>query len=195
MANENSLNTLGQLIVSSVPKFVESVTVENGQLVLTCKSSNLVSLLEYLRDSSFLQFNTLLDVFGMDNLQRSVHNRFEVVYFLLSYSRSERLLVRVSLDSEVELPSVSSVFSSAVWLEREIWDMFGLFFKNHPDLRRILTDYGFRGFPLRKDFPISGYTEVRYSEKRKRVIVKPLQLTQEYRFFEFLTPWNQYFNK
>jgi len=136
-----------------------------------------------------------MDLFGIDFLQKSVAHRFEVNYVLLSHSYLNRLRIRLHLSVDDAVESISELFGSANWLEREVWDMYGLFFFNHPDLRRILTDYGFKGFPLRKDFPLSGYTEVRYSEKKKRVVTKPVQLSQEYRYFEFQTPWERFFNK
>lgn len=185
------------LLQRSLSNWIHSLMFENGQLVVTVSSNReLLPLLTVLKRSSLFRFTALMDLFGIDFLQRSFfHNRFELNYFLLSHSYLQRLRVRVHLRAEEPIDSVSSLFGSANWLEREVWDMYGVFFFNHPDLRRILTDYGFKGFPLRKDFPLTGYTEVRYSEKRKRVITKPVQLSQEYRYFEFQTPWERFFDK
>jgi NADH-quinone oxidoreductase subunit C len=169
--------------------------VDNGQIHFHVKASNLNDFLYFLRHSSLFRFTSLNDLFGVDLLGRSVYNRYRLVYVLLSYVNNNRIYLNVSLPESGTVNSVTPLYPSANWLEREAWDMYGIFFHNHPDLRRILTDYGFRGHPLRKDFPLTGYTEVRYSEKQKRVLLKPVQLTQEYRYFEFLTPWEKYFTK
>jgi len=178
-----------------VPKYVRSVTLDNGQVHFYINASDLNNFLYFLRRSSLFRFTALNDLFGVDLLGRSVHSRYQIIYVLLSYITNSRIYVHVSLSENASVESVNSVYPSANWLEREVWDMYGVFFHNHPDLRRILTDYGFRGHPMRKDFPLTGYTEVRYSEKKKRVLLKPVQLTQEYRYFEFLTPWEKYFTK
>ena len=139
------------------------------------------------RDDVNCQFKQLMDICGVDYPERP--QRFEVVYNLLSLVQNNRVTVKVMLDDNSSIPSVSKVFSSADWWEREIWDLFGIFFSGHPDLRRILTDYGFDGHPLRKDFPLTGFNEVRYSEKEKKVIYEPVNLEQEYRDFDFSSPW------
>lgn len=183
-------------LIRFVPKYIESVQYDNSaQLTITTTALNLKPLLLFLKNSSFLRFGALMDIFGVDYLQKSVEKRYEVSYYLLSHTFNERIRIKLNVNENDELYSVVSLFKSAGWLEREVWDMYGIYFSNHPDLRRILTDYGFRGFPLRKDFPLTGYSEVRYSERKKRVIVKQLKLSQEYRYFEFQTPWDKFFSR
>ena len=141
----------------------------------------------FLRDYHAAQFATLIDIYAIDYPDRE--SRFEVVYELLSYRWNSRLSVKTNVSETQGIPSVVSIFPNANWAEREVWDMNGVFFYNHPDLRRILTDYGFQGHPLRKDFPLSGYSEVRYDEQLKRVVQEPLELAQEFRAFDFASPW------
>ena len=141
----------------------------------------------YLRDNSGCQFKGLMDVTAVDWPARSP--RFDVVYHLLSIRLNQRVRVAVTTDEETPVPSVSEVYSVANWFERETWDMYGIMFSGHPDLRRILTDYGFEGHPLRKDFPLTGHVEVRYDDEQKRVIYEPVTLTQEFRRFDFMSPW------
>jgi len=195
----DSLSTNKELIPllrTTLSTWITAITIENNQVVVTLANKDaLLPFMTTLKRSSLFGFKGLMDLFGVDFLQKSSARRFEVNYVLLSHSYLNRLRIRVHLSVDETVESVSELFGSANWLEREVWDMYGLFFFNHPDLRRILTDYGFKGFPLRKDFPLSGYTEVRYSEKKKRVITKPVQLSQEYRYFEFQTPWERFFNK
>lgn len=189
-------NTFINSLVHFIPKYIESVQYDNNvQLSITTTSLNLKPLLFFLRNSSLLRFASLMDIFGVDYLQKSVDKRYEINYYLLSHSFNERIRIKLNINENEEVNSIISLFKSAGWLEREVWDMYGLYFSNHNDLRRILTDYGFRGFPLRKDFPLTGYSEVRYSERKKRVIVKQLKLSQEYRYFEFQTPWDKFFSK
>jgi len=189
-------NILVNSLIKFVPKYIESVQYDNnGQISITTKNIHIKPFLQFLKSSSFLRFNALMDIFGVDYLQKSLDKRYEVSYYLLSHAFNDRIRIKLNLNENDEVSSVTSLFKSAGWLEREVWDMYGLYFSNHADLRRILTDYGFRGFPLRKDFPLTGYNEVRYSERKKRVIVKQLKLSQEYRYFEFNTPWDKFFNK
>jgi len=150
---------------------------------------SLVPVLTFLRDHSQCQFKLLMDVSGVDYPERE--KRFEVVYHLLSVKQQGRIRVKTYSNEVDHVPTATGVFRSADWYERETWDLFGVFFSGHPDLRRILTDYGFEGHPLRKDFPLTGYTELRYDEERKRVVYEPLQLTQAFRNFESLSPWEQ----
>lgn len=159
----------------------------NGEQVLSVKPDNLLPLLTALRDDSSLLFTQLVDIAGVDYLERA--ERFEVVYLLLSLKNNARLKVRVSVDEKTPVPSAISVFSSAGWYEREAWDMYGILFSEHPDLRRILTDYGFEGHPQRKDFPLTGYVELRYDVEQKRVVYEPVKLNQAYRSFDYLSPW------
>ena len=167
-------------------KIIEPIA--NDNLIIYVDKNNLENFLTFLRDDAELSFKTLIDLFGADMLQiRSP--RFEVIYNLLSYKLNNRITVKVAIDDAVEVPTVSKIFSSAGWFEREAFDMYGIIFTNHPDLRRILTDYDFEGHPLRKDFPLTGYKEVRYDENLKKVIYEDVKLTQEFRNFDFEMPW------
>jgi len=167
-------------------KIIEPIA--NDNLIIYVDKNNLENFLIFLRDDAELSFKTLVDLFGADLLQiRSP--RFEVIYNLLSYKLNNRITVKVAIDDGVEVPTVSKIFSSAGWFEREAFDMYGIIFTNHPDLRRILTDYDFEGHPLRKDFPLTGYKEVRYDENLKKVIYEDVKLTQEFRNFDFEMPW------
>ena len=149
--------------------------------------SDLLYVLKTLRDDPVLQFKQLSDLTAVDYPERA--QRFEVVYQMLSLALNARIRVLTSVEDGDIVPSVIDLFASANWAEREVWDMFGIFFSGHPDLRRLLTDYGFEGHPLRKDFPLTGYVEVRYNDTERRVVYEPVHLTQEYRDFDFLSPW------
>lgn len=161
--------------------------VEGGELVLETGRDRLLAALEFLRDDSDSLFKMLADVTAVDYPERA--ERFEVVYNLLSVAHNQRVRVKVRVGEDASVPSAVPVFSSAGWFEREVWDMFGIRFSGHPDLRRMLTDYGFEGHPLRKDFPLTGYVEVRYDEGQKRVVQEPVSLTQDFRSFDFMSPW------
>ena len=152
-----------------------------------CKASSLTKVLTFLRDDPHCQFKQLTDLCGVDRPGQKF--RFEVVYHLLSHRYNRRLRLKASVEEDGGIASVAKIFSSADWYERETWDMYGIYFSEHPDLRRLLTDYGFDGHPLRKDFPLTGYVEVRYDEEQKRVVYEPVQLTQEFRRFDFMSPW------
>lgn len=154
---------------------------------LTCSKENILALLVFLRDNDKFCFTILADIAGVDYLDRV--ERFEVVYNLLSIRKNFRILIKTKLKENESIFSIFNIFSNAIWLEREIWDMYGIDFKNSPDLRRILTDYEFEGHPLRKDFPLTGYKEVRYDNNLQKVIYEPVLLQQEYRDFDFLSPW------
>jgi NADH-quinone oxidoreductase subunit C len=167
--------------------FAATAETVGGEQVLSVKPDNLLQLLTALRDDPNLLFSQLVDIAGVDYPERP--ERFEVVYMLLSLKNNKRLKVRVSVDEKTPVPSAVSVFSSAGWYEREAWDMYGILFSDHPDLRRILTDYGFEGHPQRKDFPLTGYVELRYDVEQKRVVYEPVKLNQAYRTFDFLSPW------
>lgn len=171
---------------SLAPHLVES-TVIHGQLVITVKRDAIVPVLTFLRDDPNCLFKLLSDLCGVDYPDRP--ERFEVVYNLLSLKLNQRIRVKVTTDEENAVPSVTPVYSAAGWFEREAWDLFGIYFSDHPDLRRLLTDYGFEGHPLRKDFPLTGYVEVRYDEEQKRVVYEPVRLKQEFRSFDFVSPW------
>jgi len=185
-----SLHDYGAYLMSCIPKYIQQFSVYKDELTLYTAPSAIVPTLTFLRDHRQCQYKQLIDISGVDYPTRA--KRFEVVYHLLSIEYASRLRVKTYADEISPVPSVSGVFRSADWFEREVYDMFGVFFQNHPDLRRILTDYGFEGHPLRKDFPLTGYTEVRYDEEKKRVVYEPLQLSQAFRNFEGAnSPWEQ----
>ena len=181
------LRELGELIHASLPNDVFGAHVAHGELMLEARRESIVRVLSFLRDDSNCQFKVLVDVCGVDFPDRP--ERFEVVYNLLSLRHNQRVRVKVKAGEDTPVPSVTGVFSSAGWYERETWDLYGVFFSDHPDLRRLLTDYGFEGHPLRKDFPLTGYVEVRYDDEQKRVVYEPVKLVQEFRTFDFLSPW------
>ncbi|MFC3051125.1 NADH-quinone oxidoreductase subunit C [Kordiimonas pumila] len=184
---ETALKDLGNSIAERLENEVTSSNVAFGELTLTARAEHIQKVLTFLRDDPDCFFKQLIDVCGADYPERV--KRFDVVYHLLSLEFNQRIRVKVETDEDTPVPSVIDVFPSAGWFEREAWDMYGIFFSGHPDLRRMLTDYGFQGHPLRKDFPVSGYVEVRYSEEEKRVVYEPLKLPQENRNFDFLSPW------
>ena len=156
-------------------------------MTLIVAPADIVRVLTFLRDDPQTQFINLVDICGVDYPERA--ERFEVVYNLLSIRQNLRIRLKVPTDESTPVPSATGLFSSAGWLEREAWDMYGIYFSDHPDLRRLLTDYGFEGHPMRKDFPLTGYVEVRYDDAQKRVVYEPVKLTQEFRNFDFLSPW------
>ena len=166
---------------------VISSEIRRGELAVHVKPASIVKSLTLLRDDPKLRFTQLVDATAVDYPQRP--ERFELVYNLLSVPHNQRIRIKLNVGEEATVPSVTGVFPCADWLEREIWDMYGVFFSDHPDLRRILTDYGFEGHPLRKDFPLTGYVEVRYDVEQKRVIYEPVKLAQDFRTFDFLSPW------
>ena len=166
---------------------LDSASVEFDELNLTVSASNIVSVLRVLRDDVRTQFICLIDICGVDYPERA--DRFEVVYHLLSPKQNMRVRVRIATNADTPIPSVIDVFPAADWFEREAYDLYGILFTGHPDLRRLLTDYGFEGHPLRKDFPLTGFSEVRYDDAQKRVIYEPVELRQEFRNFDFLSPW------
>ncbi|KAJ3868387.1 NADH-ubiquinone oxidoreductase 30.4 kDa subunit [Lentinula novae-zelandiae] len=184
-----SLHTYGSYLMQCLPKFIQQFSVLRDELTLYTAPSGIIPLLTFLRDHSQCQFKSVMDISGVDFPERE--KRFEVVYHMLSVRFAGRLRVKTYAGEGDHVPSAVEIFRGADWYEREAWDLFGIFFSGHPDLRRILTDYGFEGHPLRKDFPLTGYTEVRYDEERKRVVYEPLQLTQAFRNFESLSPWEQ----
>jgi len=187
MSDLHEIESVAESIRDGIGAIVKDLSIVGDQLVAIVEKEDITKLLIFLRDDVNCQFKQLMDICGVDYPERP--QRFEVVYNLLSLVHNNRVTVKVMLDDNSSIPSVSKVFSSADWWEREIWDLFGIFFSGHPDLRRILTDYGFDGHPLRKDFPLTGYVEVRYDDAQKRVVYEPVKLTQEYRDFDFLSPW------
>lgn len=164
-----------------------SSKISHNELTIEVEPASIVRTLTILRDNPTCKFKVLLDICGVDYLGESP--RFKIVYHLLSLKHNQRIRVKFGIDVDVAAPSVTSVFNSANWYEREIWDLFGIPFSGHPDLRRIMTDYNFEGHPLRKDFPLTGYIEVRYNDEEKRVVYEPVRLAQDYRSFDFLSPW------
>jgi NADH-quinone oxidoreductase subunit C len=181
------MQNLSEHIAESIGDILVSREVQLNELVLTVRRDAIVRALTFLRDDSTADCKMLVDVCGVDYPSRE--ERFEVVYNLLSLRQNHRVRVKVITDEDTPVPSVAEVFSSANWFEREVWDLYGVFFADHPDLRRILTDYGFEGHPLRKDFPMTGHVEVRYDDEEKRVVYEPVRLPQEFRSFDFLSPW------
>lgn len=182
-----ALNEFASYVREARPGLVESFTVSYGELTLHTTKENILTLLTFLRDDVQAGYVNLVDIAGVDWPQRE--RRFDVVYHLLSPSQNARVRVKVQCSEEEAVPSACSVFPGADWFEREAWDLYGILFTGHPDLRRILTDYGFEGHPLRKDFPLTGFVEVRYDDGAKRVVYEPVQLRQEFRNFDFLSPW------
>ena len=167
--------------------FGVNVEVISGETVINVAADKLLPLLAFLRDDADLQFSQLVEIAGVDFLEREA--RFEVVYMLLSLRKNARVKVRVITDEKTAIPSATAVYSSAGWFEREVFDMYGIIFENHPDLRRILTDYGFEGHPQRKDFPLTGFVELHYDEAQKKVVYAPVKLDQAYRSFDYESPW------
>ncbi len=183
----DALKELGEHIAAKRPDCVIGFAVENGELTMTVAPSNIVGFVEFLKTDTTCQFSTLVDITGVDYPGRE--RRFEIVYHFLSMYQNHRIRLKAAVREDDMVPSLVDVHPSANWFEREVFDMFGVIFSGHPDLRRLLTDYGFRGYPLRKDFPTTGYTEVRYDEVEKRVVYEPVSLVQEYRQFDFMSPW------
>ncbi len=184
---DEALNELGEYITAALPQEVTGFSVTFNELTVQGRADQIVKILTILRDDSSCQFKLLMDLCGVDHPDRQ--HRFDVVYHLLSLRHNQRIRIKVEADESTPIPSVTDVYTSAGWYEREAWDMFGILFSGHPDLRRILTDYGFQGHPLRKDFPLSGFVEVRYDDELKRVAYEPVTLTQEFRRFDFMSPW------
>jgi NADH-quinone oxidoreductase subunit C len=183
----SALADLAETISLSLSDDVIDSDIALGELTVRIQRPSVVKVLKHLRDDTNCQFTQLVDVTAVDYPERE--ERFEVVYHLLSMTQNLRIRIKLTATEDTPVPSVSEVFSTANWFEREVWDMYGVFFSDHPDLRRILTDYGFDGHPQRKDFPLTGYVEVRYDESQKRVIYEPVKLTQDFRTFEFMSPW------
>lgn len=183
----DALIDLSQSIASSQEDALIEASVVRGELVTTIAPSAISEFAAFLKSDANCQFTTLIDITAVDFPERE--KRFEVVYHFLSMTQNQRIRVKLLVREGEIVPSISEVHPSANWFEREVFDMYGIMFSGHPDLRRILTDYGFRGHPLRKDFPTTGYVEVRYDEAEKRVVYEPVELTQEYRQFDFMSPW------
>jgi NADH-quinone oxidoreductase subunit C len=187
-----ALRELAAHVGAAMKEDLTGSAIAYGELTLEVERHAIVKTLCLLRDDPNCRFEVLIDICGVDYPERA--KRFEVVYHLLSMHLNRRVRVKLETDEETPVPSVCSVYPAADWFEREAFDMFGILFDGHPDLRRILTDYGFTGYPLRKDFPLTGYVEVRYDEEQKRVVYEPVQLKQEYRDFDFESPWEGMLN-
>ena len=183
----SALEDLGAHIASSMTSAIEAQSTVRGELTLNVRADQVLTVLTFLRDDPRCKFTTLIDICGADYPSRG--KRFDVVYHLLSMQLNHRVRVKIETDEQTAVPSVVSLFPCADWFEREAFDMYGILFAGHPDLRRLLTDYGFQGFPLRKDFPLSGNVEVRYDPEQQRVVYEPVKLMQAYRNFDFLSPW------
>ncbi|MGQ3297990.1 NADH-quinone oxidoreductase subunit C [Reyranella sp.] len=182
-----ALKELGGHIVQAQAGVVSTAEVRLGELILETTPDKVIALLAYLRDDPKCLFKQLVDICGVDWPERE--KRFDVVYNLLSVKNNQRVRVKLMTDETTPVPSAASVYSSAGWFERETYDLYGVWFSDHPDLRRILTDYGFEGHPLRKDFPLTGFVELRWDDVQKRVVYEPVKLAQEFRRFDFLSPW------
>ncbi len=185
--SEEALGELSGYIKERLGDTIEEAKLAYGELTLSVPAASIINVLTFLRDDVQCQFVNLTDISGVDYPQRA--KRFDVVYQLMSPRQNQRIRVKVQADEDTLVPSAVPVFVGAEWFERETYDMYGVLFSGHPDLRRILTDYGFEGHPLRKDFPLTGFVEVRYNDELKRVAYEPVQLRQEFRNFDFLSPW------
>ncbi len=190
--NNISLNTnyFIYFLIKNIPKYLLNKIIYKIQeytLTIHTSNNNLINLLQFLKKSYFLQFKTLISITAVDYPEN--YNRFEINYFLISYKLNQRIILKINTNDINPIMSITGIYKSSDWYEREIWDLFGIFFTNHQDLRRILTDYGFEGFPFRKDFPQTGFSEVRYDDQKKYVLYEPLELSQEYRSYDFITPW------
>ena len=182
-----ALQDLGEYITDTFLDEIVERQLRLDELTVTVRRDDILEVLKVLRDDANCQFKQLVDVCGVDYPEKET--RFAVVYNLLSLTHNLRIRIKIWTDEDTPVPSACELFSSANWWEREVWDLYGIYFSGHPDLRRILTDYGFEGHPLRKDFPLTGYVEMRYDDEQKRVVYEPVKLTQEFRTFDFLSPW------
>ncbi|MGA2894544.1 MAG: NADH-quinone oxidoreductase subunit C [Xanthobacteraceae bacterium] len=184
---DETLDTLGKTIAAALGPAVTGYGVAHHELTVTAQASEIVTVLRFLRDDTRCLFSSFIDLTAVDWPSRE--RRFDVVYHLLSPKLNLRIRVKAETDETTPVPTSIDIFSGADWFERETFDLYGVVFSGHPDLRRLMTDYGFEGHPLRKDFPLTGYVEVRYDDELKRVVYEPVRLTQEFRNFDFLSPW------
>ena len=182
-----TVNDLERTVNSGLTTTVKKSQINFNQLFIDVDIENLISVILFLKTNDKCRFKQLIDITAVDYPEKE--KRFKMVYLLLSHENNFRIINNINIDEKTTVPSITKIFPSANWMEREVFDMYGISFKEHPDLRRILTDYGFEGYPLRKDFPLTGHTEVRYSEDKKKVIYEPVKLDQEYREFDFESPW------
>lgn len=181
------LNDLGAMIAERNTEAVRGFAVERGELTVRVSVPHLVSVTEFLKKNSACNFSTLIDITAIDYPARE--KRFDLVYHYLSMRQNQRIRIKCAIREDQIAPSITGLHPGANWFEREVFDMYGIMFSGHPDLRRLLTDYGFQGYPLRKDFPTTGYVELRYDELAKRVVYEPVKLVQDYRQFDFMSPW------
>ena len=182
-----NFDKLEKHINSELTSKIQNSIIENGELLIEIDDKDLIEVVQFLKSDENLRFRQLIDIAGVDYPDQE--KRFQLVYLFLSHEKNIRVKLSIRFDTKQIINSLTKIFPSANWMEREVFDMYGIKFKNHPDLRRILTDYGFKGHPLRKDFPLTGFNEVRYSEKEKKVIYEPVKLEQNYRNFDFESPW------
>ncbi len=184
---ENILKNFEKQINSELTSKIKKSVIQFGELLLEIKENDLIEVVQFLKSNEECKFRQLIDIAGVDYPEDE--KRFNLVYLFLSHEKNIRIKLLIKFDTDQVIQSITKIFPSANWMEREVFDMYGIKFKNHPDLRRILTDYGFKGHPLRKDFPLTGFNEVRYSEKQKKVVYEPVKLEQNYRNFDFESPW------
>jgi NADH-quinone oxidoreductase subunit C len=184
---DDKLDEFGQMLAGALAGSVVGHSVANGELTIAAKASDIVAVVTFLRDDPRCEFRSIIDVTAVDWPARD--NRFDVVYHFLSPTKNLRLRVKIETDETTPVASLIDVFRGADWFERETYDLYGVLFTGHPDMRRLLTDYGFEGHPLRKDFPLTGFVEVRWDDEQKRVVYEPVKLVQEFREFDFLSPW------
>ena len=182
-----TVNDLERTVNSGLTTTIKKSQINFNQLFIYIDVEDVISTILFLKTNEKCKFKQLIDITAVDYPQRE--KRFKIVYLLLSHENNLRIVININIDEKIIVPSITKIFPSANWMEREVFDMYGISFKDHPDLRRILTDYGFDGYPLRKDFPLTGHLEVRYSEAKKKVISEPVKLNQEYRDFDFESPW------
>ena len=182
-----TVNELEKTVNSSLTTAIKTSKINFGHLFIDIDVKDLSSTILFLKTNAKCRFKQLIDITAVDYPENE--KRFKIVYLLLSHENNLRIVININIDEKIIVPSITKIFPSANWMEREVFDMYGISFKDHPDLRRILTDYGFDGYPLRKDFPLTGHTEVRYSEEKKKVVSEPVKLDQEYRDFDFQSPW------
>ena len=183
----SKLKKIENLINSELSSKVQSSSINNDELLIVVDETDIIDVVQFLKSNEECKFKQLIDIAGVDYPENE--KRFELVYLFLSHENNLRIKLLIKFETNQSISSLTKIFPSANWMEREVFDMYGVKFKNHPDLRRILTDYGFKGHPLRKDFPLTGFNEVRYSEKDKKVIYEPVKLEQNYRNFDFESPW------
>ena len=182
-----NLKKLEKIINSELSSKILNSVIENNELMIELGDKELINVINFLKSNDLCKFRQLIDIAGIDYPEEE--KRFKLIYLFLSHENNLRIKISINFEMTKQIPSITKIFPSANWMEREVFDMYGIKFKNHPDLRRILTDYGFKGHPLRKDFPLTGFNEVRYSEKEKKVIYEPVKLEQNYRNFDFESPW------